>query len=138
VKEKQSGKSKYLATTTGQVMPTLKGVSTFRFFAYKLNVQKINTLDVVLSSWKSSLAMAKKWGKEDDKHGTAGGGVSTTDLGAKTVQKVNKRHFSDCEYKNFAPLFQKKARAWNLEKTLAGGWGKSSCFSCSCCLLSLI
>jgi hypothetical protein len=42
--------------------------------------------------------MAKKWGKEDNKklqelfwHGTAGGGVSTTDLGAKTVRKVNEK-----------------------------------------------
>jgi hypothetical protein len=74
----------------------------------------------------------KKWGKEDDvklaelfRRGARNGGVSTTDLGAKAVKAVNQEHFPERDYKNFGPLFRKKARAWNLNETLSGG--RSEC-----------
>jgi len=70
---------------------------------------------------------SKKWGKEDDaklkelfRRGVRNGGVSTTDLGTKAVKEVNDKYFPNRDYKNFGPLFRKKARAWNLNSTLQG------------------
>ena len=69
----------------------------------------------------------KKWGKEDDaklaelfRRGPRAGGVSPRDLGNKAVESTRDKYFKEREYKNFAPLFRKKARAWNLNQTLNG------------------
>jgi hypothetical protein len=69
----------------------------------------------------------KKWGKGDDaklaelfQKGPRTGGVSSTDLNAKTIHKVITGHFPTREYKNFAPLFRSKARAWNIDQALTG------------------
>ena len=88
----------------------------------------------------------KKWGKEDDaklqelfRKGPHKGGVSTTDLDIKAIKAINQKHFPSREYKNFAPLFRKKARAWNLAETLKGGksltpFASVSSFSNQCIL----
>jgi hypothetical protein len=75
----------------------------------------------------SQTMTAKKWGKEDDaklaelfRLGPRNGGVTTKDLSAKAVKKVNDTHFPERAYKNFVPLFRKKARAYNLNQTLNG------------------
>jgi hypothetical protein len=71
--------------------------------------------------------LPKKWGKLDDRKlsdlfrkGKPSGGVSSTALNAKDIRKVLKAHFPSREYKNFAPLFRSKARAWNIDQTLTG------------------
>ena len=46
--------------------------------------------------------------------------IDTTDLSCATIKQVNKAHFPEFDYGNFGPLYRKKARAWNLEQTLAG------------------
>jgi len=61
--------------------------------------------------------------------GSSPRGVSTADLSAKEIQKVNKEHFKEREYKNFGPLFRKKARAWNMNRTLCGSRRKFDQFS---------
>jgi hypothetical protein len=78
---------------------------------------------------------SKKWGKEDDaklaelfRRGPRNGGVSTKDLSAKAIKKVNEAYFKERAYKNFGPLFRKKARAYNLNQTLNGARRKSPCF----------
>jgi hypothetical protein len=44
--------------------------------------------------------------------------VETGDLGVMHINSVHGKHFSARNYKNFTPLFRKKARAWNIEKDL--------------------
>jgi hypothetical protein len=75
--------------------------------------------------------LPKKWGKLDDRKlsdlfrkGERSGVVSSTDLNAKDIRKVLKAHFPNQEYKNFAPLFRSKARAWNIDQTLTGQHSK--------------
>ena len=52
------------------------------------------------------------------------GGIDTEDLSVKAVQAIHKKHWPGEEYKNFAPLFRRKARSWNVNKTLTGGCRK--------------
>jgi hypothetical protein len=73
----------------------------------------------------------KKWGKEDDaklaelfRKGKRDGGVSSDDLNQKTIKEVILKHFTNREYKNFAPLFRAKARAWNIDQRLSGARSK--------------
>jgi hypothetical protein len=87
----------------------------------------------------SCLTMAetqRKWGKADDtklaelfRSGPRGGGVSSTDLVAKNIHAVIQAHFPSREYKNFAPLFRSKARAWNIDQALAGQRSKFMLYS---------
>ena len=48
------------------------------------------------------------------------GGVSSTDINQKSIQKVISKHFPDRSYNAFSPLFRKKARAFNLDQVLSG------------------
>jgi hypothetical protein len=48
------------------------------------------------------------------------GGIDTRDLSVAAVKAINDKRFPDADYKNFAPLFCRKARAWNVNKTLTG------------------
>ena len=75
----------------------------------------------------SATMAPKKWGVEDDKklaelfrRGPRSGGISTSDLGSKAIHAIIAKHFPEREYKNFAPLFRGKARAWNVNQTLTG------------------
>jgi hypothetical protein len=68
-----------------------------------------------------------KWGAADDaklahlfRKGPKNGGVETGDLGVPYVKTVHSKHFPARNYTNFAPLFRKKARAWNIEQSLQG------------------
>ncbi len=68
-----------------------------------------------------------KWGAADDaklaylfRRGPKNGGVTTGDLSVTYVQSVHSKYFPARNYKNFAPLYRKKARAWNIEKSLEG------------------
>ena len=46
----------------------------------------------------------------------------------KAVQAIHKKHWPGEEYKNFAPLFRRKARSWNVNKSLTGRCRKLSLF----------
>jgi hypothetical protein len=68
-----------------------------------------------------------KWGPADDaklshlfRKGSTNGGTDTEDLGVVCVKSVWDKHFKNGDCKNFAPLHRKKARAWNLGKSLEG------------------
>jgi hypothetical protein len=68
-----------------------------------------------------------KWAAADDaklshifRKGSKNGGVDTGDLSLAYVKSVHSKHFPARDYKNFAPLFRKKARAWNIAKSLEG------------------
>lgn len=68
------------------------------------------------------------WKEEDNKKLAAlfakkpsQGGVSAKDLSTKHIDSVHEKHFKQStELKNFRPLFRKKARQWNLNRTLTG------------------
>jgi hypothetical protein len=82
-------------------------------------------------------APIKKWGKEDDaklaelfRRGPRSGGVSSLDLNAKEIRKVNENHFPLRPFKNFSPLFRSKARAWNIDQSLTGARSKLMCSFC--------
>ena len=51
--------------------------------------------------------------------------IDTTDLNVKTVKAVNDKYFPDKIYKNFGPVYRKKARAWNLAQELSGSRKKT-------------
>ena len=68
-----------------------------------------------------------KWGKDNDaklhvlfSKPVSKGGVSTTNLDQKAIEQVRQQHFPERKYRNFAPLFRKKARQWNVDQTLSG------------------
>jgi hypothetical protein len=74
-----------------------------------------------------TMATPKKWGKADDaklanlfQKGIRAGGASSTDLNSKNIHHIIRAYFPNREYKNFAPLFRSKARAWNIDQTLTG------------------
>ena len=48
------------------------------------------------------------------------GGVSSTDINQKSIQKAISKYFPDRFYNAFSPLFRKKARAFNLDQVLSG------------------
>ena len=69
----------------------------------------------------------KKWGPDEDTKlarlfsvRPSRGGVSSLDLSQKAVKAVHSKHFPERPYKTFAPLFRRKARDWELNKTLSG------------------
>ena len=69
----------------------------------------------------------KVWGKVDDAKLSAlfrkppsRGGVSSHDLSQKAIEKVCTTHWPNRPYKSFSQLFRKKARKWNINKTLQG------------------
>lgn len=73
------------------------------------------------------MTKSANWKKEDDakllalmQKGPYKGGVSTTDLTAKTIHKVLDKFFPEKKYQNFAPLFRKKARAFVIDQELSG------------------
>ena len=75
----------------------------------------------------SEVGAAPKWGKQDDaklaalfRKKLSKGGVSPQDLGRDNIEKVRQTHFPERAYRNFAPLFRRKARAFNVESSLAG------------------
>lgn len=47
-------------------------------------------------------------------------GISTKDLKPKTIHQIIDQHFADKKYANFAPLFRRKARAFEIDKDLSG------------------
>ena len=55
------------------------------------------------------------------------GGVDPTDLTVAGVRAVKDKHWPTVEYKNFAPLYHRKARAFNVGKTLGGKRRKCTC-----------
>lgn len=69
------------------------------------------------------------WKGEDDKKLAAlfakkpsQGGVDYRDLSTKYIDSVHEKHFrTSTELKNFRPLYRRKARAWNIHKSLTGG-----------------
>ena len=48
------------------------------------------------------------------------GGVPSTDINQKSIQKVISKYFPDRSYNAFSLLFRKKARAFNLDQVLSG------------------
>lgn len=71
-------------------------------------------------------SISSNWKKEDDAKLAAlfrkgpYKGVSTKDLNSKTIRKVLETYFPEKKYANFAPLFWRKARAFDLDKELSG------------------
>jgi hypothetical protein len=68
-----------------------------------------------------------KWAAADNaklahifRKGPTNGGVDIGDLSVAYVTSVHNKHFPARDYNNFAPLFRKKARAWNIEKSFEG------------------
>lgn len=49
------------------------------------------------------------------------GKVDATALSSFNIEQVRAEFFPDREYKNFAPLYRKKARKWNTEQAVVGG-----------------
>ena len=72
------------------------------------------------------------------------GAVNSTDLNQKSIEAVRKSYFPQFPYRNFAPLFCKKLRKWNIETSLVGkrksvqGEKKESKYILSLLVLSLV
>ena len=63
-----------------------------------------------------------RWNSSDNKKlsdlfrkGPRSNGVDPKALDAKSVEAAREEFFPSNAYKNFAPIFRKNARAWNLE-----------------------
>lgn len=80
-------------------------------------------------------ATMARWGKADDAKlsklfNTPRNGVNPKDLTIEAVKSVHKQFFPEKDYKNFAPLYRAKARAFEVGKSLEGHrQSKSFCFS---------
>ena len=85
--------------------------------------------------------MGRRWGKEDDAKlsslfATARNSVNPKDLSVAAVKAVHNKFFPEKDYRNFAPLYRAKARAFQVGKTLEGHRQRKSIPSLSSCLYS--
>ena len=80
-------------------------------------------------------ANAKRWGPEDDqkllalfKKGTNNGGLDPTKTDLKSCKYAWERHFTGNypEYKNFGPLYRRKANDFCLAQDLEGARKRES------------
>ena len=69
----------------------------------------------------------KRWSKQQDEKilslfekQVSRGGISSEDLSKKTIANIVSKFFPERTYSNFAPLFRRKAREYNLNKSLTG------------------
>ena len=70
------------------------------------------------------MSSAKRWGYQDNEkllNLFKSGQVTTTGLTSKYISTVREKHFPERISKNFLPLFRRRAREFDLDKSLAGG-----------------
>ena len=96
------------------------------FFLKKRSFPHDHKLNIEMST------TSNKWNKEQDRKllklfnlPESRGGISTLDLSAAKIKEVINRHFPERQYSSFAPIYRRKARAFNISKSLDGARKKS-------------
>jgi hypothetical protein len=77
-----------------------------------------------------------RWSKADNAKlsnlfSTPRNGVNPKDLSVEAVKAVHKKYFPQADYKNFAPLYCGKARAFAVGKSLEGHRQRKFCLFAS-------